>query len=114
MSRGTAKISFPANKMCLKFDEQIVRADVPILISLEDMDRMKVYLNNTTNKVVHVPSGITADVIRTNGHPFVLWNPTVNCIFTEGELRRLQRRFRHLSSEKLVYFLKCTELGTVD
>lgn len=51
--------------MSLNSDVQILCTEVPILMSLDDIYRMRIYLNSTTNKVLHVPSGTIIDVIRT-------------------------------------------------
>ena len=49
----------------------IVHADVPFLLSLADLDALKSYFNNVTNKLV--APNISVLVVRQFGHPFLLW-----------------------------------------
>lgn len=58
MSSGVARIELTVGGVILSFTVYILRADIPIHLSLDDTDRMGVYFNNTTNKLVHVASGI--------------------------------------------------------
>ncbi len=88
----------------------VVKADTPFLLSLADMDSLKVYYNNLKNVLVTPTS--TIPVIRQFGHPFVLWGKNLRqfitsslslnpCYLTTAELSRLHRRFGHPSIERL-------------
>jgi hypothetical protein len=97
----------------------VVKADTPFLLSLADMDRLKVYFNNVTNSLVQMinTNGIlrkkgSYPVIRRFGHGFLLWKNSMQayvnqsfdinpCYLTETELRQLHRRFGHPSTRKL-------------
>ena len=48
----------------------IVTADIPFLLSLADLDRLKVYFNNLTNMLV-TPQG-EIPVVRRFGYPFLV------------------------------------------
>lgn len=96
------------------FKIHIVEADVPILLSIDDMGRLGIYLNNLTNKLEHPKSGEKADITRTHGHPFVLWNTTIRCFFPDMGLKRLHRRFGHPSTDKLMNLLRRSGLNDVD
>lgn len=105
-SIGTAIIQFPVGKVILSFTVHIVKADIPMLLCLQDMDNLGIHFNNLTNRVTHENSKQSTLVTRQNGHPFIEWNPLLQCFFTEQELRRLHRRFGHPSTDKLMNFLK--------
>ena len=87
----------------------VVYADTPFLLSLADMDRLRVKFDNLTNTLITPYK--TVAVIRQFGHPFMLWHSTTafiqdslqtqNCYLTESELRRLYRRFGHPSVYRL-------------
>ena len=96
----------------------IVKADTPFLLCLADMDRLRVHFNNITNMVISEDSKKTP-VVRRFGHPFLLWNTALQhyiidicgissqlSFFTEMELRRLHRRFSHLSANRLRILLE--------
>ncbi|RAL60031.1 hypothetical protein DID88_000657 [Monilinia fructigena] len=52
-------------------DFHIVDADIPFLLSLEDMDRLKAFYNNITDQFI-TPNG-QYSVIRRRGHAFLTW-----------------------------------------
>jgi hypothetical protein len=103
----------------------VVKADIPFLLSLADMDRLKVYFNNVTNSLIQMvktPNGIlrkkgSYPVIRRFGHGFLLWKNSMQtyvnqsfdlnlCYLIETELRQLHRRFGHSSTRKLYDLLE--------
>ena len=102
----------------------IMPNELPFLLSLADMDRLKVYYNNVTDYIVS-PAG-KVPVVRRFGHPFLLWNEHLevfitdsfnnrsNCELTEPELRQLHRRFGHPSALRLKNILERAEYSTVD
>jgi hypothetical protein len=102
----------------------IMPNELPFLLSLADMDRLKVYYNNITNYVVSQTRKVP--VVRRYGHPFLLWDEHLNafiaesfsnrtnCELTELELRQLHRRFGHPSALRLKNILERAEYSTVD
>ncbi|KHJ30393.1 hypothetical protein EV44_g3899 [Erysiphe necator] len=102
---------------------QIVNADTPFLLSLSDMDKLRVYYDNLRNILI-TPTK-TVNEVRRFGHAFLLWgiflesfisfsfymNP---CFLTETELRRLHRRFGHPSAQRLYTILKPSGHNEVD
>lgn len=113
VSLGTASITFPIGSFWVSFDAHIVDADTPILMSIDDMDRLGVYLNNLENVLVHSKTGSKVPITRVRGHPFVQWNSFSSCHLTEIELRRLHRRFGHPSTEKLLNILHRAEIADI-
>ena len=88
----------------------VVKADTSFLLSLADIDRLRVYLNNVEN--ILVGDNHVTPVVRRFGHPFLLWKTAVQsyitqsfntnpCYLTDTELRQLHRRFGHPSMTKL-------------
>jgi hypothetical protein len=53
-----------------KVEFHVMLAKTPFLLSLADMDKLGVYFNNFTNRIV-TPIG-KAPVVRRFGHPFLL------------------------------------------
>jgi thymidylate synthase len=88
----------------------IVQADTPFLLSLADMDRLQVQLNNLKNVLITTQGDVP--VVRQFGHVFLLWSEslyafvqeslhTPSCFLTESELRHLHNRFGHPSVQRL-------------
>src|SRR6266568_8258316 len=101
----------------------IVKADTPFLLCFADMDILKVYYNNLKN--VLVPPTKSVPIIRRFGHPFLLWEKSLQsfithsfdqnpCYLTTTELRRLHRRFGHPSADKLHKVLERSGHDDVD
>jgi hypothetical protein len=114
-SKGTVKVDTPLGALIF----HVVDADTPFLLSLHDLDKMGVYYNNLTNRLVR--KEMTWPVIRKYGHPFLVWGAALSSYCTtvffnseenllEGrlikkELRQLYRRFGHPSVERLAILL---------
>ncbi|KAF2022610.1 hypothetical protein EK21DRAFT_119577 [Setomelanomma holmii] len=101
-SIGTAQVSTDIGTI----NFEVVDAPTPFLLCLADMDRLKVYFNNTTDELVqgdvHIP------VIRKWGHLWFHLNKKerATVFLTETELRRLHRRFGHPAVMRLAKLLK--------
>lgn len=81
----------------------VMPTDTPFLLCLQDMDRMGVYYNNIRDAIIH-PKG-SHEVVRSYGHPFIIWGMPAISYLTEPELRQLHRRFGHPSVERLAKVL---------
>ena len=110
---GTTQVRTPIGTITF----HVVPAFTPFLLSLRDMDRLGVKLDNLTNELIQGNKRIP--IIRKWGHPWLLLHTheeTAACHLTEVELRRLHRRFGHPSVQKLTNLLKCAnpqdQLGT--
>lgn len=119
-SIGSARITTPMGTA----EFHIVDADTPFLLSIVDMDRLGIVLVNPTDQIVkpaqkRCPKSNkmvidldftkaikTYPVIRIFGHPFMVWGPATAAFLTEGELKRLHRRFCHPSSSRLLRTLE--------
>jgi hypothetical protein len=106
---------------CVEF--HVVRADMLFLLSLADLDRLGVYLNNIEN--VLVISTNKYPVIRRFSHLFLIWkiNPstyicnsitTKEYFLTDVELRRLHRRFGYPSVKRLQRMLEHAGHNDID
>lgn len=83
---GISKCSFPIENNWFRIDVYIVDADVPIPLSLSDMDRLNIYYDNTINVLTHKMSKTREAVSRKFGHPFLLESRSLKCLFTRREL----------------------------
>jgi hypothetical protein len=94
----------------------IVNANTPFLLSLANMDRLHVYVNNLTDHLI-TPSG-PVSVVQWFGHLFLLWDTPLEsfiiesfnqnpCFLTNVELRHLHWRFGHPSVSRLHWVLEC-------
>ncbi|KAF1947580.1 hypothetical protein EJ02DRAFT_439817 [Clathrospora elynae] len=90
-SIGTAQVSTEIGEI----DFEVLDAPTLFLLCLADMDRLKVYFNNTTDELVQ--GDARTPVIRKWGHPWFHLNKReqATVFLTETELRRLHCRFGH-------------------
>jgi hypothetical protein len=78
----------------------IFDAFTPFLLSLKNMDLLKVYLNNVTNEIVSMDGKRRAPVIRKWDHPWFFTSKLENALYlTDVELKRLHRRFGHPATD---------------
>jgi hypothetical protein len=101
----------------------IVGVNIPFLLCLNDLNRLRIYFNNLINEMIQKMSDIQISskirrhpVIRRYGHAFLLWKISTysliaesidenSCLLIEVELRRLHRRFDHFSARRLYEIL---------
>jgi hypothetical protein len=85
----------------------VLKAPTPFLMCLRDMDRLKVYLNNTTNEIAFADGRLRAPIIRKWEHSWFFVSKLESAAFlTDEELKRLYRRFGHPATDKLCILLK--------
>jgi hypothetical protein len=88
----------------------IVKINISFLLCLNDFDRLDIYFNNLINEIVQHER--RHFVIRRYEHAFFLWKMLIqflilefieknSCLLIEISLRRLHRRFDHLSARRL-------------
>lgn len=65
------------------------------------MDRLGVYLDNLSNKIIHKANGDSAEVTRKWGHDFLVCLQVQACYYSQQELRNMHLRFGHPSVSKL-------------
>lgn len=107
-SLGACTIETPVGTVTF----HVMQTDTPFLLSLADMDRLGIFLNNIKNVVVNHKTQEEILITRQFGHPFMIWGAAVQsfmqatintsmCNLTEPELRQLHRRFGHPSVNRL-------------
>ena len=104
-SRVTGSVNVETPVGTIKF--HIINIDTPFLISLADMDRLKLHYNNLENVLIQGNNRIP--VIRKWGHPFLMLSPEegmIDCHLTEQELRQIHRRLGHPSVPRLAKVLE--------
>ncbi len=92
----------------------VIKTDTSFLLSLADMNRLKVYFNNVENILFMIIKNRNLSMIRRFDHDFLLWKNSYFlhsyitqsfnfylCYLTDVELRQLHRRFDHSSIMKL-------------
>ncbi|KAF1969347.1 hypothetical protein BU23DRAFT_582790 [Bimuria novae-zelandiae CBS 107.79] len=89
VSIGTAQIPTEIGKI----DFEVLDTPTPFLLYLADMDRLKVYFNNTTDELVQ-------------GNFYLNKRERATAFLTEIELRQLYYCFRHLAIIRLARLLK--------
>jgi hypothetical protein len=110
-------ITIDTSMRLVKF--HVIKTDTPFLLSLADMNRLKVYFNNIENTLFMTTKNRGLPVIRRFGHGFLLWKNSYFlhsyitqsfefnlCYLTDVELRQLHRRFGHSFILKLHDLLK--------
>lgn len=103
---GCENISFPIGPEHLSFDLYVVDMYVHLLLSLADMNRLKVIYNIVQDILVQDPTGLKISVCRQWGHDFLRWAITGVSCYTTSDLQRLHRRFGHPHSLKLYSLLQ--------
>lgn len=77
----------------MSFNIRIVLDDIPIILGIQDMDRLCLYFNNLTDKMIYPRSGFSDLTIRSRAHDYMKWDPQIQRHFTTAELHKLHRRF---------------------
>lgn len=114
LSAGCPSIRFPMNQIICKFNIHVIKEDVPLLLSLADMDRMKIFYNNHTYQLMHHKSCETTQSKPFYGHSFVRYDSMLQSFFMYTELKHLHKRFTYPHVDKLLNLLKLTELDSDD
>lgn len=113
-SFGMASASFLIGNIWIYSYVHVMKADTPILLPIDDMDRLGIYLNNLEDKLSHPKSGLFARIKRICGHPYINWKPHMVWFLHALEVRRPHRRFGHPPADKLINPLphsKITDVG---
>ncbi len=97
----------------------VIKANTSFLLSLVDMNRLKVYFNNIENILFMIIKNRNLSVIRRFDHDFLLWKNSYSlhsyivqsfnfnlCYLIDVELRQSHRRFDHSSILKLHVLLE--------
>jgi hypothetical protein len=92
----------------------VIKTDTPFLLSLANMNQLKIYFNNVENILFMITKNRSLSIIRRFDHDFLLWKNSYSlhsyiaqsfnfnsCYLTDVELRQLHRRFDHSSITKL-------------
>jgi hypothetical protein len=103
----------------------VIKTNTSFLLSLADMNRLKIYFNNVINSLIQMMKFSDEilrkkeifSVIRRFDHEFLLWKKFMQayvnqffdlnfCYLIETKMRQLHRRFDHSSIKKLYDLLK--------
>ena len=98
-SIGTTKIRVPYREgLFMDLDLDVVDINFPLLLGLDKLDQYKCYVNNVENIMVCVQPRWQHSITRKLGHLFYGW--FINVLYTDNELRRINRHFYHPKSDK--------------
>ena len=103
---GTITISIPTPTHTIQETIDIVRCNVPLLLSLEFLDRNKLQVLNVTDELQSVKENWFLPLTRKKGHICLTWNPIFRDYYTKAELNRLHKSFAHPSARKLYDLLR--------
>jgi hypothetical protein len=84
----------------------VVKADIPMLVGLDVLDRYALTIDNVDNVLDSRINGTKAPLARKLGHIYLDLKPEYTVMFTNTELVKLHRAFVHYSAEKLHRLLK--------
>ncbi len=111
-SIGTIGVNTPIGMITF----HVLPTKTPFLLCLQDMDRMKVKLDNLQDALIQ--GDRTIPIVRKWGHPFMLLNKhdesVAYCHLSETEIRQLHRRFGHPSVRKLTRLLERAGYDDID
>ena len=93
------------NSFINQIDFHMMQTNTSFLLYLQNINKLKVYLNNFKNQIV-LRDESTISIVRFHKHSFLIWGFTSINYLIDIELRQLHRRFEHLSTNKLVRTLK--------
>lgn len=110
LSKGISRIDFLTGNLWMSFKIYIVSAGIPIILGIQDMDRLGICSNAVTNKIIHPESGFLLWTIRFRGHAYIKWDPALQSHFIAADLHKLRRRFGHPWEDKRSNFLHRTGL----
>jgi hypothetical protein len=115
-SLGTTQIHLPipGHSTTLSFTVDVVNSDIPLLVGLDVMAENEIIPNPVRRSIDHSNSdpgkSWSIPVDMSDGHMYVKFDPAT--YFTEDELRRVHRHFRHPSPGKLYAILKRADPST--
>lgn len=113
-SEGTTKLYLHFNEICFKVTMHNGAENVPLLLSLVNMNRHGISRNNIKEKLFYNKSEDTTTVTPSHEYSFLLWNLVRQSSFMEKELCWLHCRFVQPKADKLQNLLKQSELRNID
>lgn len=105
---GTVVIRIPITETYfISIRAQVVEVNVPLLLGLDVLSRLKVILNFEAFTMSSTQDKWSIPLTRKLGHAYIVWHESV--LYTEAELRRMHRHFYHPATEKLHAVIKRAE-----
>lgn len=88
-------------------EAQVVDVDVPLLIGLEVLSRLKVVLDLNDFTIVSKTECWSVPLVKRNGHAYAEWQDKLQ--YTESELRKMHQNFYHPATDKLHAIIRRAE-----
>lgn len=102
-----------SNGKGIQLSVDVVELDVPLLVSLDFLDKYGLYVNNVQNILVCERESWSLPLPRKFGHIHLVWDHKAReeslTIFTRTELKRIHRHFCHPHAERIYKLLKRAE-----
>jgi len=83
----------------------IIPQDIPLLIGLDSLDKIKWNFLTVENSLQSVPEGWNIPLSRKLGHIYMTWKIQFKNFFSKAQLTRIHKHMFHPSSKKLYEFL---------
>lgn len=109
-SIGQLPIKLPTpNNSFIEKTVELMRADIPLLFSLDVLDEEGIHVTNINKKLVHYYEGWEMELVRRFGHLFPVrpWD----MLFTTDELSKMHHHFYQPSAAKLLALTKRAKPG---
>lgn len=85
----------------MNFKLHIVEANVPVVLSIDDMDYLGVFFNSLTSLFIHEIRKEIAVINRFGGPLFRGWRESIYIYFNFTKLHRLRRSYGYPHMDKL-------------
>lgn len=109
---GILKIHIPITKAySTTIDAEVSGCDVPLLLGLDEIKALRAILDFDEEIIASKSDGWGLLLTRKLGHAFIEWDGKL--LYTESELKQLNRRFMHLHSDKFTAMLRRADTNSV-
>jgi hypothetical protein len=105
-SLGSIKICFPAMRVPVELNVDVIGADVPFLVGLDTMDALAITTDTVLNVLKCPKEGWSIPLVRKHGHVFLEWQKGIDVYFTKDELKKMHRSFCHPPNQSLLNLIK--------
>lgn len=114
MSLGTIEIRIPTpDGSFFAFDADIVKADVPLLLGIDVLDRESIVADNVDNVLDNRKRGWKMPITRQDQHMYVKWNLS-HPLYSRSQLKKMHMHYFHPSAQKLFNLLKRIDPAQTD
>lgn len=110
IGRLAVRIPF-SEKHKIDIEADVVNVDVPLLLGLDELTRMKALLDTGNGTLESKTVNWEAPLIRKHGHLYIEWPK--HMLFTTSKLRRVHRHLYHTHPDKIFQLLRRADPNNV-